>query len=129
MLSIIFLLVSLPVALNYTITDTLESGQLKHVNFPMSDDGVTIRLYVYIGRAKLYISSSISTPSEAFYDAVIETDEWGEIYLGRSDLCNADADTVYVTIVGDEFTNLTNISISAINGDVTGRLTYTYPIS
>ena len=122
------LLVSLPVPLNNTITNALESGQLKHVNFPISDEGITIRLYVHIGRAALYVSSSISTPSEAFYDAVIETDEWGEIYLGRSDLCDADADTVYVTIVGDKFTNLTDISVSAINGDVTGRLTCTYPI-
>ena len=111
---------SLPVALNYTITDTLESGQLKHVNFPMSDDGITIRLYVHVGKAALYISSSISTPSEAFYNAVIETDEWGDIYLGPEDLCTANADTVYVTIVGDSFTNVTNISVSAINGDATG---------
>ena len=119
------LLVSLPVALNNMITDTLESGQLKHISFPMSDDGITIRLYVHIGRAALYVSSSISTPSEAFYDAVIETDEWGEIYLRRSDLCNADADTVYVTIVSDELTNVTNISVSTINGDVsTSRLNY-----
>ena len=120
--AIIFLLVSLPVALNYTITDTLESGQLKHINFPMSDDGITIRLYVHVGKATLYISSSISTPSEAFYDAVIETDEWGDIYLGPDDFCtaNASADTVYVTIVGDSFTNVTNISVSAINGDATG---------
>ena len=113
---------SLPVALNYTITDTLESGQLKHINFPMSDDGITIRLYVHVGKAALYISSSISTPSEAFYDAVIETDEWDDIrvYLGPDDLCTASADTVYVTIVGDSFTNVTNISVSAVNGDATG---------
>ena len=116
------LLASLPAALNNTITGSVGKGQLKHVNFPMTDEGITIRLHIHVGKAILYISSSISTPSEAFYDAVIETDEWGDIYLGREDLCNANADTVYITVVGDSFTNITNISISATNGDAsTGR--------
>ena len=110
------------VALNNTISDALGSGQLKHINFPVTGDGITIRLHIYIGKATLYISSSISTPSKAFYDAVIETDEWGEIYLGPNDLCNANADTVYITIVGDS-TSVTNISVRAINGDVsTGNI-------
>lgn len=54
---------------------------------------------------------------------MIETDEWGDIYLGPEDLCTVNADTVYITIVGDNFTNATNVSISASNGDVsTGKL-------
>ena len=108
------------VALNNTVSDTLGSGQLKHINFPITEQGITIRLHIHIGKATLYISSSISTPSEAFYDAVIETDEWGDIYLGHNDLCNANADTVYITIVGD---SMTSISVSAIIGDVsTGNI-------
>ena len=120
----VFLLVSLSAALNSTITGSVGKGQLKHINFQMTDEGITIRLYIHVGKATLYISSSISTPSEAFYDAVIETDEWGDIYLGPEDLCTTNADTVYITIVGDSFTNVTNISVSAIYGDVsTGKLT------
>ena len=111
------LLASIPAALNNTITGSVGKGQLKHVNFPMTNEGITIRLHIHVGRAILYISSSISTPSEAFYDAEIETDEWGDIYLGHKDLCNANADIVYITVVGDSFTNVTNISISATNGD------------
>ena len=56
---------------------------------------------------------------------MIETDEWGDIYLGPEDLCTANADTVYITIVGENFTNVTNISVSATNGDVsTGICNY-----
>ena len=70
----------------------------------------------------MYISSSISTPSEAFYDAVIETDIWGDIYLGHKDLCNVNADTIYITIVGTD-DNFTNVSVCATNGDVsTGNI-------
>ena len=120
-----FLIASPSVALNNTISDTLGSGQLKHINFPITEEGITIKLHIHIGKATLYISSSISTPSEAFYDAVIETDEWGDIYLGPEDLCTANADTVYITIVGENFTNVTNISVSATNGDVsTGICNY-----
>ena len=111
------------VTLNNTISDTLGSGQVKHINFPLTDQGITIKLHIHIGKATLYISSSISTPNEAFYDAVIETDEWGDIYLGPEDLCTINADTVYITIVSDNSTNATNISVSATNGDVsTGKL-------
>ena len=85
----------------------------------MPEEGLTIILYVLgqFQKATLYISSSISTPSEAFYDAVIETDGWDEIYLEPNDLCNDKADIVYITILGDYSANVTYIIVMATNGN------------
>ena len=115
----LYFVASYHIALNNTITNTLNCGQIKHINFPITDQGITIKLHSHTGKATLYVSSTISTPSEAFYDAIIETDQWRDIYLTPKDLRNTSASTVYITIVGDKYctNNITNISVSATSGD------------
>ena len=116
----LFFLASPSIDTNDTVSDTIDSGQTKYINYPLdADTGVTIQLNVNSGIVMLYVSTSITTPNEAIYDAIIETDGYGDIYLGPTNFCNTDSqNTVYIAVMGGgDSDDVNDVSISVYNGD------------
>ena len=64
----------------------------------------------------MYVSTVISTPNEAFHDAMLETNGWEDVYIDPDDLTNPDsADTVYIAIESKD--SASDIELSAETGD------------
>ena len=58
------------------------------------------------------MSTVISTPNEAFHDAMLETNGWEDAYIDPDDLTNPDsADTVYIAIQSKDSTSTIQLSV------------------
>ena len=99
------------------VNATIGSKQVEYINYPFNtSSGVTIKLTVISGKVAIYTSAIISTPNEAFYDAMVESGiGYADLYLSPAVLCNI-SQTVYIAIVGGNSNS--SISISVNNGDV-----------
>ena len=102
--------------MNDVLNTTIADDHVEYLNYPYNSSvGMTIQVNITSGKAKIYISTddTISNPSEAFYNAVIETDGYADEYVS----CNTSSDKVYMTIV-----SMTNDSYVSLSIDVsTGK--------
>lgn len=65
----------------------------------------------------LYASDQTTTPNEAFYDWMIETDGSDDVFLDPDDVDRTIGDTVYVAIEGEGTNN--EFTFVAEEGDTT----------
>ena len=60
----------------------------------------------------MYVSTVISTPNEAFHDAMLETNGWEDVFIDPDDLTNPDsADTVYIAIESKDSASTVQLSV------------------
>ena len=99
------------------VVDTIETGEIKYVNYPLPSDnsGITVKLDVSSGSCTVYASTIVQTPNEALHDVKITTNGWEDAYIDPDDLSNADtADKVYIAMESQETSSIT---LSIDNGD------------
>ena len=116
--------------INDTVNSTIDSGRVQYINYPFNVIfGTTIQIHITSGEVVIYISTIVSTPNEAFYDVVIESGGYADVYLSPAVLCNT-SQTIYIAIVGGTDSNSSDINIGAGNGDVsTGTCSLLLPIT
>ena len=69
------------------------------------------------GAVLVYASDQTTTPNEAFYDWMIETDGYSAVFLDPNDVNRTVGDTVYVTIEGEDTDN--DFAFTSESGDTT----------
>ena len=67
------------------------------------------------GTVRVYASDQITTPNEAFYDWMIETDGYAAVFLDPNEVNRTAGDTVYVVIEGEDTDN--DFTFRSENGD------------
>ena len=108
------------IEINETVSNTIEADKVTHIEFPFSAEGVTIHLNVTNGSIVLYASDQTPTPNEAFYDWMIETDGYSDVFLDPHlphGINRTIGDTVYVAIEGVDESN--NFTLTVVSGDTT----------
>ena len=103
-------------SLDDEISDTIDEGETKYLNYPFDDDGITVQLEVTSGTAILYASTVVQTPNEALHDVMLETNGWEDAYIDPDHLTNPDsAATVYIAIESKD--SASDIQLSVETGD------------
>ena len=101
------------------MSTSVGEGETSFIEIPYdSDEGVTIKVNVTNGTITVYASDQTTTPNEAFYDWMIETDGYSDVFLDPDDVNRTIGDTVYVAIEGEDTDN--DFILVAEEGDTTG---------
>ena len=104
------------IQINETIETNISGGEQTFIKIPYDpNEGVTIKVNVTNGTVVVYASDQIKTPNEAFYDWMIETDGYSDVFLDPNDVNRTVEDTVYVAIEGEDTDN--DFSFTPENGD------------
>ena len=112
---------SAEVEINETVNTSVGEGETSFIEIPYdSDEGVTIKVNVTNGTITVYASDQTTTPNEAFYDWMIETGGYSDVYLDPTDVNRTIGDTVYVAIEGEDTDN--DFTFVSEEGDTTGRV-------
>ena len=107
---------SVEIEINETIDTSVGEGEKTYIEVPYdSHEGVTIKVNVTNGTVIVYASDRITTPNEAFYDWMIETDGYSDIFLDPIEVSRIVGDTVYVVIEGEDVDN--DFTFTSENGD------------
>ena len=112
-----------PVDIEQTISDILDGGEVSFFEYLLPVEGMTIALEVEEGGSTaLYASSQLMNPSSAFYDYMIETDSFADVYIdpsafGTSGVVKRETTTIYVSIEGLGERN--SFSLETTVGDTT----------
>ena len=97
----IYFAASARVQTNQTVNTSISEGETAYIEIPYdADKGVTLKVYVTNGNVTVYASDRTTTPNEAFYDWMIETDSYSDVYLDPNAVNRTIGDTVYVAIEG-----------------------------
>ena len=111
---------SAAVETNETVDTSVGEGEKTYIQIPYDpDEGVTIKVNVTNGRVVVYASDQTTTPNEAFYDWMIESDGYSDIFLDPDDVNRTVGDTVYVAIEGEDTDN--DFTFTSENGDTSTR--------
>ena len=111
---------SVEIEINETIDTSVGEGEETYIEVPYdSHEGVTIKVNVTNGSVIVYASDRITTPNEAFYDWMIETDGYSDIFLDPIEVSRIVGDTVYVVIEGEDVDN--DFTFTSENGDTSTR--------
>ena len=112
---------SAEIEINETVNTAVGEGETTFIEIPYdSDEGVTIKVNVTNGTVTVYASDQTTTPNEAFYDWMIETDGYSDVYLDPNDVNRTIGDTVYVAIEGEDPDN--DFTLVSEDGDTTGEM-------
>ena len=114
------IIVSQSVATDEVIDSTVTKNSTQHVDYPLPDNGITIKVNSTSGNCHVTVfgSTFIITPNEALNDIEIDTSSWEDAYLNLSLIFNKDtASRLYLAIRGADDIPCT-IQISAEEGDV-----------
>ena len=121
MLPIIYLLhiaASAEIEVNETVDTSVGYDETTYIEIPYdSDKGVTIKVNVTNGTVVVYASDRVTTPNEAFYDWMIETDGYSDVYLDPDAINRTVGDTVYIAIDGEDADN--DFTFVSEEGDTT----------
>ena len=101
------------------VTDVIETGEVKYVNYPLpaDDSGITVKVDVDSGSITIYASTVVETPNEAFHDVQLTTDGYEDAYIDPNELTNPNtADKVYIAIESDSVQS-SSVTVSIDNGD------------
>jgi hypothetical protein len=94
---------SAEVEINETVDTSVGEDETTYIEVPYdSDEGVTIKINVTNGTVTVYASDQTTTPNEAFYDWMIETGGYSDVFLDPDAVNRTIGDTVYVAIEGQE---------------------------
>ena len=102
------------------IETTVTMNTTLFVDYPLPTGGITIKVNSTSEdcRVKLFGSTFVTTPNEAFNDISIDTVSYEDIYLNISNVFNNDTATrLFLAIRGGE-ENPCKVMISAEEGDV-----------
>jgi receptor-type tyrosine-protein phosphatase Q len=109
---------SAEVEINETVDTSVGEDEITYIKVPYdSDEGVTIKINVTNGTVTVYVSDQTTTPNEAFYDWMIETDGYSDVYLDPDAVNRTIGDTVYIAIEGQEPDN--DFTLVTEEGDTT----------
>ena len=114
---------STDLSVSEVVNDTLASGEIKYVNYPLpsNDSGITVQLEVINGSCTLYASTVVQTPNEALYDVKFTSDGWEDAYIDPDDLSNPNtADKVYIAIESGSVSSSIILSMT-IGDNTTGK--------
>ena len=101
------------IAVGASISDTVESAQLKYYNLPLLAEGVTIRLSVSEGSVVCYASDRTESPNEQRgYDWMIETTWYSDDFIDPTSLGRSAGSTVFISCEGVQDTNTFKIDTS-----------------
>ncbi len=113
--------VSQSIEIDDVIESTLTMNITQYVDYPLPPSGgITIKVNSTSGdcRVKVFGSTFVSTPNEAFNDILIDTVSWEDIFLNVSSVFNPDTATrLFLAIRGGEDSSC-KVLISAEEGDV-----------
>ena len=97
---------------------SVDEDEITYIETPYdSDEGVTIKLNVTNGTVVLYASDRTTTPNEAFYDWMVETGGYSDVYLDPDAVNRTIGDTVYIAIEGEDADN--DFTFVSEEGDTT----------
>ena len=114
---------SAAVEINETVDTSVGKGEQTYIEIPYDpDEGVTIKVNVTNGTVVVYASDQTTTPNEAFYDWMVETDGYSDVFLDPDDVNRTVGDTVYVAIEGEDTDN--DFTFTSENGDTSTRGNY-----
>ena len=89
--------------INEVINTTVDEGETRYIEVTYDpDEGVTIKVNVTNGSVIVYASDQTTTPNEAFYDWMIETDGYADVFLDPDDVNRTVGDSIYVAIEGED---------------------------
>ena len=109
---------SAEIEINETVDTSVGEDETTYIEIPYdSDEGVTIKVNVTNGTVVLYASDRTTTPNEAFYDWMVETDGYSDIYLDPDAVNRTIGDTVYIVIEGEDADN--DFTFVSEEGDTT----------
>ena len=77
--------------------------------------GVTIKVNATKGTVRVYASSQTTTPNKAFYDFMIETSGYSDIYLDPHNFHTTIGENVYIAVEGVGMNN--NFTFISEQGD------------
>ena len=121
--------VSQSIEIDDIIETTVTMNTTLFVDYPLPTGGITIKVNSTSEdcRIKLFGSTFVTTPNEAFNDISIDTVSYEDIYLNVSNVFNNDTATrLFLAIRGGK-ENPCKVMISAEEGDVsTGIIDYYY---
>ena len=75
---------------------------MTYLEVPFTDEGVTFKVNVTNGSVVVYASDQTPTPNDAFYDWMVETDGYSDVFLDPNEVNRTIGNTVYVAIEGEE---------------------------
>ena len=114
----LYIIASAGIETNETVDTSVGEGETTYIEVPYdSDEGITIKVNVTNGTVTVYASDQTRTPNEAFYDWMIETDGYSDVYLDPNAVNRTIDDTVYVAIEGDDVDN--DFTFISEEGDTT----------
>ena len=110
--------------INETIDTSIGEGEQTFIEIPYEpNEGVTIKVNVTNGTVVVYASDQIKTHNEAFYDWMIETDGYSEVFLDPNDVNRTLGDSVYIAVEGEDTDN--DFTFTPENGDTSTTGNYT----
>ena len=98
-------------------------GETSFIEIPYnSEEGVTIKVNVMNGVITIYVSFHLTTPNEAFYDWMIETDGYSDVFLDPDAISRTNDIVYYVygAIKGAHINN--HFTLVAEEGDTKGEV-------